>query len=588
MQIQHKSYAMTLRFDYPSHTSYFAKRVVSVAKLTNTPITLSQKPPHIYVNVEKNIEAFTKSLDEELYNSLFFKKVEIEESEVEQNIIDIPSSVGLCPRCIQEMLDSNSRRFYYPFTMCSSCGYQSAFVQKYPFKRENTLLNFFQPCDDCQKELQANPFRVDFPLISCTQCSIPIKLEFKNKTLFANSKEEFKRAFEMAASAILDGKKVAMKTFRGWRRFFLQKSENVLLVRPSEDFLLLGLEKRALFSIERPMMYATSSSGEIVNIVAVWDGFTLLLANELKKDYIYFDENIDEYDMKIDFDLPITFYKEPKYFINKRFAFFSEGESLFPKWSDAKKTAIFDDFVMHEGLIDKVEHFEDIAADRVYVFKKEAIEHSNIVKLNLAQSVIEGIIKEHTLQDGVIGVYFGEEVKFFYHKKKTKEIFRFQKFKFEPVKKVAINFAKKYPKRYEEFLDEPNFLLKAAKLLGMEGDFEKFNRFSMEFGGKGGVSIDCKIDKNGFDFNSFYSSIMSFVLADADNKLIAYSIFESLGDFLSNQAVELLRELKASHIALGGKYIANSAFFSRFIRNTRDVKLSSEYPSDGVGAFGGI
>ncbi|BCD60318.1 MULTISPECIES: hypothetical protein [unclassified Nitratiruptor] len=585
---------MTLRFEYHSHTTYFLKRIQSIADATATPIAYSIVFPNIFVDFNENVDEFTKALDQYLYNSIFFKNIQIyEESPSSQgSIAHIPSSIALCPNCIKEMLDPSSRRFYYPFTSCNSCGYQSSLLIHYPFERPNTLLNFFKPCNECQEELKTNPFRKNYPLITCIECNIPIKLTDKKglKVLFANEKEEFKQIFDIAANALKDGKRVRIKTFRGYKRFYLEKDNKsyLLINRLNEEFLVLPMEKRALFSIERPQMYLTTSSGEIVEAVGVWDGFTTLFMASLDADYCYFDEKEDA-DLFIDFDLPITFYGAPKYFINKHFSFFRpNSESLFPKYCNSSKTALIGSFLLHNGIIDKVEHFKEVETDSITVFQEEPIEHSSIRVQNLARAVFESVLKEHGITEPTVGVYFSDTVKFFYKKQTIKEIFDFGEIKFEAKRKVVEQFQKRFPERYEAFEKENDFILKAARVIGFDGDFDSFNKLSLSFGGKGGVSIDCRVEESSFDYSSFYASIMSFVLADADSKLIAYSIFESLGDFLSNQAVSIYRETKASHIVLCGAYIANSAFFSRFTRNAPMTKVNIEYPIDNESALLGV
>ncbi|WP_281951726.1 hypothetical protein [Nitrosophilus kaiyonis] len=584
---------MTLQFEFYSHTTYFLQRIQVIAELTNTSIKIDVKFPFIYVSFDENIEEFTKALDEHLYNSLFFKQVQVSDEFPSLSHIEyIPSSISLCPNCIKEMLDPSSRRYYYPFTSCNSCGCQSSFVVHYPFMRSNTLMNFFKPCSKCQEELKSNPFRKNYPLITCIECNIPLKLTDKkgSKVLFANEKEDYKQIFDIAANAIKNGKSVRIKTFRGYKRFYLEKDIQsfVLINRLNDTFLILPMEKRTLFSIERPHLYLTSNSGEIVEAVGVWDGFTTLLMASLNEDYCYFDEK-EEADIFIDFELPIEFYKAPKYFINKQYSFFRpESESLFPKYCDSSKTALLDSFLMYNGIIDKVEHFDNVETDSIIVFKEEPIEHSHIRVQDLSRAAFESVLKEHTIIEPTVGVYFSSKVKFFYKKQVTKEVFEFGKIIFEPKRKVVEQFQKKYPKRWAAFEEERDFLLKAARVIGFDRDFEAFNRFSLEFGGKGGVSIDCRVVENGFDYSSFYASIMSFVLAEADSKLLAYSIFESLGDFLSSQAVSILRESKAKYIVLCGAYIANSAFFSRFVRNAPMTKVNIEYPIDKENALLGV
>ena len=186
-----------------------------------------------------------------------------------------------------------------------------------------------------------------------------------------------------------------------------------------------------------------------------------------------------------------------------------------------------------------------------------------------------------------IGVYFGDEPAFYYlDKNRATKIFDFNKPHCGSTRKVVERFVRLEPKRYARFMQTEGFLEKAAALAGLE--LEEFERLALEFGGKGGLSIDCKIADDGFDYGSFYASMMSFLLAGTDAKLLAYSVYESLGEFMSQQAVEAMRKSKATGIALAGRHCTNSAFMSRFVRNYPGVLLPIEYPVDDEGVFAGI
>ncbi len=580
---------MILRFRFEATTTYFLDRIRSLAMQCGVKLMDSYRFPYLFIEFEES-EEFLQRLDNSLFNSLFFKSVDVVDSSEGSKLSSLPSSVYLCPQCLQELLDPSSRRYYYPFINCNSCGYRSALLTSYPQKCSNTLLNFFKLCEACQEEQKHNPFRKDSPYISCIDCNVPLKLSNKSgsKLLYANSKDEYKRVFELLGAALQKGERVLVKTFRGWKRFGLQKCDFAMLTRPSEEFLLLAKEKRALFSIERPMMYLTRSSGEVVRGVGVWDAFTTLLAKESGADVIYFDEKQDDYTLRLDFDLPITFYEAPFLFLNRHFQCFKEGESLFPKFISSDKTALFEEFLLHQNIIDKLEHFDEVETKEIVVFQDEPIEHFNIKRLPKEEAIFLGVLKENEITKRSVGVYFGEEIKFFLYDKGVRQIFAFGKPGNVIERPVVKRFREQYPDRFAAFLDEEHFLLKAARLLGFAGDMEQFNLFSLQFGGKGGVSIDCGVGEEGFDYSAFYASIMSFVLAEAKPTLIAYSIFESLGEYLSNQAVEILRKSEAAHIALFGRYITNHPFFSRFVRNTREVKLPRQFPIDNEGVFASL
>ena len=582
---------MLLRFKYPSHTTYFIATIEAVAKSCGVDVDIGYSYPFVYLRA-KGDDAFVQALEKELPNSLFLEKVEAAKEFMGQKPPNLPNSVGLCHRCIAEMLDPSSRRYYYPFTMCKACGSQASFVERYPLKRQNTLLCVFQPCDDCKEELSSNPWREDFALISCLRCNIPVRLANASGTrvLYANEKEEYKELFGYVAGMLRDGKSVYMKTLRGSYRFYLAPKEHskALLVRPSEEFLMLATEKRALFSIERPWLHLTHNSGKVYEAAAVWDGFTTLLANELQQyDVLYFDEEFQA-DFVLDFDLPITPYTAPRLFINKHKRCFQAGsQALFPKHSSSEHTALYGDWALYDGIVDRVEHFDEIAAKSVITFKDEEIEHPRIVRKDFAATLLRGVLRQNMHTGSAVGVYFGDEPAFYYlEDKRTTKIFTFGPAHMKSERPVVERFAQNFTERYERFLQTEGFLQKAAVLMGRS--MEELYSLALTFGGKGGVSVDCRVAEEGFDYSSFYASMMSFIIADTDERLLSYSVFESLGEFMSQQAVEVMRKSKATGIALAGRHCTVSPFMSRFVRNYPGVLLPIEYPVDDEGVFGGI
>ncbi len=588
---------MILSFKFLSSSAYFAKRIENIADFSDIKVKISYKKPYILVWTDeknKNFEKFTLNLDKYLYNSVFLKGLKFKEGEIKGDSFDkFAFSLSPCQKCIEEML-KEGRRFYYPFTSCGSCGNQRAFLNRYPFKRENSTLSVFRVCEKCQKEIEENPFRKNYPLISCINCAVPIRVEGKNRVFWANEGDDYKRAFEIISKAILDGKKVLVKTLLGYKRFYKDplKSSFVLAFNEniSKSFMLLAKEKKALFSIEKPMLFLTSSKEEIrekisavVSVIAPFDTFTTLLANELKNDldYIFFDEERD-FDIKLDFDLPIHKISFSRYFINRNYEFFKDGDfALFSK-AIFKDGFAFKNWACRDGILDKRDKFEGEFKEIENPFEKSVL---SVIREN-------GIENEKS-----VGVYFGKRWKFYLYDGKIREFFDFgdvliSKESLESLRegsfKLVKNFSKKFGRDFERFLQKEDLFEKVCALLGEEGGFERLNVLAMEFGGKGGVSIDCFLKDKKFDFNAFFASIMSYKIADSSNSLIAYSVFESLGDFLSNQAVSVKRKFNAKHLALCGEYIANSAFFSRFLRNAREVKVNIEYPATLQNVFLGI
>jgi len=610
---------MLIKFKFISSSTYLKDRIKSIAKLSDIDIKINHTKEFIIVQADendKNFINFTKNLDYYLYNSLFLEGIESEKGEIENENerVRLPLSIGVCNRCSKEMLDEDSKRYYYPFTSCNSCSNQYAFFDKYPFKRENSFLAIFQPCPSCGEELKKDPFREDYPLISCLDCNIPIRVVNKKgtKEFWANEKEDFKKAFELTASAIKKGERVAIKTLNGFKTFYKEPRENSKILitnldKAKHDFLLLKQEINALFSVERPIIYATTTNEElkkrvssIVELKAFDDGFTLLLAKELTDlGYVFYEEGEKEYELKMDFLLEINVLKDIKLFMNKGYKLLSNGERvLIPKPLNSNKVAIYKDYVLNEGVLDKIERFEKISAQEVYVFKDEEIEHPNIKKADVAKSAFLSVLRENDIDEKSVGVYFGDEKIFlYYNKKEIKRIFdfgeepknlieRIRNFR-EGSDKLVDNYIKRFGS-LDDLEKISGFFERAAFLIGIDGGFKELNILSMNFGGKGGLSVDCRIIDDRFSYEAFYASIMSYRLGETDKILLCYSIFESLGDFLSNTLNELGKKLKAKEFAICGKYITNSALFSRFARNIPKTRTNREFSVDEFNLFYGI
>ncbi|WP_200763057.1 hypothetical protein [Nitrosophilus alvini] len=634
---------MVLEIDFSSKQNYIQKYIKAIAKYSNIDIKIGREEDKIVVLFDEkseNVEKFMKNLQDLLPYSLFMGKSGYVVSNREINevkLVDIPLSLGLCPNCIKEMLDVESRRYYYPFTFCSNCGGHYAFFEKYPFIRENTYLSPFKNCEKCENEKQNNPFREEFALISCIECNIPIRAENRkaSKTLWANDKGEYKKVFGIAAASIKNGEKVLVKTLFGFRLFCKTpvEDQNILITnanRVSNHFLLLSQEKHALFSIEKPIIRATVSNEKIkedtgtsvARIKAPDEGFTLLLAKELSMagiDYIYYrdvkEENID-YDILITFDLPINTQEECEYFINKNAKFFAKGErSLFPKIFenaiDTVSVAKGYAAVGFEGktLIDKIDKVPKSTAVEVKVLDNEPIEieHSNIKSFSADKAAFLSVIAENNVFDkSAVGVYFSKNVSFMlYSAKRAKRVMEFGKYNaaailddIKTLREGSDRLVENFKKRFEDICDQisriegerEDFLNTAAIIAGIGSEEELANR-ALQFAGKGGVAIDCGFREGKFDYSSFFASIMSYKLADIDELLLCYSIFESLGDFIASVVNEIREKTKAKNVVLSGKYIANQVFFSRFSTKLTFAKplINREFPCDEQNfVYGGI
>ncbi|RUM66512.1 MAG: hypothetical protein DSZ05_04140, partial [Sulfurospirillum sp.] len=392
---------LILRIVFENNKGYIKRIIDAVAQETGCDVKAVQCAGEIVIQAaeeDPQLEHFLKRLEERLPASIYLKKSTHTLAEALPELTpitsdDLPLDLSLCPTCQKEMFDVSSRRYYYPFTSCNSCGSRHAFVEHYPFSRQNSLMKFMKPCAACEEEMRSNPLRKDYPLISCIECGIALRMVDKKSERYANDKGTYRTLFEVAARAIAKGKTVVMKTLHGYRKFYKPASlavpEAILFVADvnalNRHLMMVVQEFNALLSIERPLLRIATKSDEAKNLFgsSVWtkypdDGMSMLLAKELitaGEEYIVYEACDEETqaDFRIDFDLPVTAQRDFRLFINQDTTLLIEGErSIFPRKVDKGKSGrvtVASGLVcvdMEEGkIIDRPDYFAKIPAREV-------------------------------------------------------------------------------------------------------------------------------------------------------------------------------------------------------------------------------
>jgi len=609
--------------------NYIAKYIENLASLKGIDITLIETDEKIELIADENdpnLSEFLKYMGDNLPASIFMgssnyeiKEIDVKEK-IEQKSESLPLSIALCPICQKEIFDPKSSRYYYPFTSCSCCGAQYGLVDRYPFTRENTQLRFFAPCEKCNDELKNNPFRKGYQLISCHNCGVPVKMKDGSRERYANDPGSFKKMFEVASKAILDGKTIRIKTLMGYRLFFDAKidkefSDRRLMILNASKIgsycAVIQDEINALLAIERPTLDVTLSDeslwphyGHVARIKYPDDGFSILLAKELIENGVgyvgYFDCDKDEVaDFVIDYDLEINTQSDIHYFINKESKFIVEGERVsFParyKYTSDRVTIAHGLAAVPENsniLIERVEKLESVEASELYMLEGEEIEvfHSKTVHFDQPSASVMSVMLEHNITNSkTVGIYFDNVPIFLYHNGK-KPIIAVPSLEFKPDElreniatlregsdRLVKNFEKKYPERAKELFskDAPADLFRAAAvIMGLDNpSFRAVSKVALNFVGKGGLQVDTKVSDNRFDPFAFLASIISYQMAEAPSTLLSYSIFESFGDYISEVANELKRRSKADNIVLCGRAFGNQSLFSRIQRNFSNEKI---------------
>ena len=581
---------------------------------------------------DDKIEPFLLKLDESLPASIFLGKSRHYFSETRPEStaageVRLPLNISLCPSCQKEMFDVSSPRYYYPFTSCNACGSQHPFVTEYPFNRDNSTMKFLIPCGKCQEELKTNPLRRDYPLISCIECGITMKMNDRKSERYANDKGSYRKLFEVSARAIAKGKSVLMKTLNGYRRFFkpqpgMPLQESILLMADAkalnEHMMMVTQEFNALLSIERPIVRISTKSDEMKGLYGSTalvkypdDGMTMLLARELINAglaYVAYEvcDGETAADFLVDFNIPIEPQKDSKLFINQDTKFFISGERvIFPTVVDTRRdvVAIAHDLaavrVNDAMLIDATDRFESIETGRVNVLEGEAFESGHSREKRFEQwkgSMLSVLAEHHALNQKAIGVHFDTSLYFLYYNGKevinvvppnpfeADHIFEHVGRLREGSDRLVANYKKAYPEiceRLENLNGDIDLFAVTAMMLGLEDEsFEGISAKALSFLGKGGIQIDTRVNDNRFDNYAFLASIMSYQLGTVESALMCYSIYESFGDYISEIVSQLIEKTEAKSVTLTGETLANQALYARIQRHMgrRELLFPKNYP----------
>ncbi|WP_457624135.1 hypothetical protein, partial [Persephonella sp.] len=189
------------------------------------------------------LQNFSKDLGDLMPYSIFMSEASVEpvepvsdfvtgdfEIRVDTNIL--PQNLSICPSCLKELFDKDSRRFYFPFISCNYCGGHYAYMYEYPFEREKTVFKFFQMCEKCAEEAEdKSSFRYHYPLISCHECLTPIYLKKGEHERYGFDGEKTAGAFNTAAGVIKKGNILKVYTSNGIKLAGLITQENITKLR---------------------------------------------------------------------------------------------------------------------------------------------------------------------------------------------------------------------------------------------------------------------------------------------------------------------------------------------------------------------
>lgn len=141
----------------------------------------------------------------------FFDNFQIISSD-EQTIPDLllTPDFTLCNDCRTELHEPTNRRFEYPFITCTNCGPRFSIVQKLPYDRDRTTMQYFIMCPTCKTEYHNVYNRRYFSQTnSCPTCGVQLQL-------FDNEQRILENPLDKTIELLQNGKIGAIKGIGGY------------------------------------------------------------------------------------------------------------------------------------------------------------------------------------------------------------------------------------------------------------------------------------------------------------------------------------------------------------------------------------
>lgn len=114
-----------------------------------------------------DISIFIKSLRDNAPSAAKIDKIQVTDAgyrgHTEFNILEssrlnddvyISPDLAICQECRKELIDPADRRYKYPFINCTNCGPRFSIIERNPYDRKNTTMDFFTMCPKCRGEYE--------------------------------------------------------------------------------------------------------------------------------------------------------------------------------------------------------------------------------------------------------------------------------------------------------------------------------------------------------------------------------------------------------------------------------------------------
>ncbi len=177
---------------------------------------LAELPPHSQLT-HVHREAIPLCCDAEFI-------IQTSDSGESKSAIMMPD-LATCPECRAEILDSNNRRYLYPFTNCTHCGPRYSIIEGLPYDRPYTTMRAFDMCGACREEYE-NPMdrRFHAQPNACPECGPHLELWSPSAEIIASHQG----ALQQAAQFIRMGMILAVKGLGGFHLMVDAENESAV------------------------------------------------------------------------------------------------------------------------------------------------------------------------------------------------------------------------------------------------------------------------------------------------------------------------------------------------------------------------
>lgn len=141
----------------------------------------------------------------------------------------IPTDLPVCDECRKELIDTQNRRFLYPFISCVSCGPRYSIIKDLPYDRERTTMDIFPMCSECKKEYSdENNRRCHAQTVSCHDCGPQLVLQYRDRQKEKKFVIDRNDALEKSIELINNGDILAIKGIGGYQLACLPSNDKTV------------------------------------------------------------------------------------------------------------------------------------------------------------------------------------------------------------------------------------------------------------------------------------------------------------------------------------------------------------------------